>query len=167
MLKKYCITEEEIAEIKIAKKKNKNINVNNRLKAILLYAEGMKCKKIAEKTDFGVSYISQLVGKYCNNGLSAIVDNHYKGNNRNLSFEEETELLEPFIEAAKAGQIVEVSEIKQAYEKKIGRALENNHGQIYYVLKRHGWRKVMPRSRHPKKASDEAIEASNKLDYIE
>ena len=34
--------------------------------------------------------------------------------------------------------------------------------QIYYVLHRHGWRKVMPRSRHPKKASEEVIETSKK-----
>ena len=31
------------------------------------------------------------------------------------------------------------------------------------VLERHGWRKVMPRSKHPQKASDEAIEASKKI----
>jgi hypothetical protein len=30
-------------------------------------------------------------------------------------------------------------------------------------LKRHGWRKVKPRPRHPGKASDEVIEASKKL----
>ena len=36
-------------------------------------------------------------------------------------------------------------------------------GHIYAVLHRNGWRKTMPRSRHPKKASDEAIEASKKL----
>ncbi len=35
--------------------------------------------------------------------------------------------------------------------------------RIYYVLRRHGWRKIMPRSKHPKKAKQEAIEASNKL----
>ncbi len=28
------------------------------------------------------------------------------------------------------------------------------------MLKRHGWRKVMLRTKHPKKADDEAIEAS-------
>ncbi|MBR6825825.1 MAG: winged helix-turn-helix domain-containing protein [Oscillospiraceae bacterium] len=26
--------------------------------------------------------------------------------------------------------------------------------QIYYVLHRHGWRKVMPRSKHPQEASE-------------
>ncbi len=31
-----------------------------------------------------------------------------------------------------------------------------------HVLHRHGWRKVMPRSRRPKKAGDEEIAASKK-----
>ncbi|MGI6691142.1 MAG: winged helix-turn-helix domain-containing protein [Christensenellales bacterium] len=35
------------------------------------------------------------------------------------------------------------------------------HGTIYAVLERHGWRKVIPRPRHPKKASQEVVEASN------
>lgn len=41
---------------------------------------------------------------------------------------------------------------------KVGHSIGN--GQIYRALKRHNWRKVMPRSRHPKKASEEAINAS-------
>ncbi len=39
-------------------------------------------------------------------------------------------------------------------------------GQIYYVLERHGWRKIMPRSKHPKKANEGAIEASKKLNIL-
>ncbi|WP_414153386.1 winged helix-turn-helix domain-containing protein [Peptoniphilus sp.] len=34
---------------------------------------------------------------------------------------------------------------------------------MYRVLKRHGFRKIMPRSKHPKKASKEVIETSKKL----
>ena len=87
---------------------------------------------------------------------------HYKGNHRNLSFAEEEALLELFNEKAAAGQVIEVGEILAAYENKIGRPVGSN-SQIYYVLARHGWRKIMPRSKHPNKASDEAIEASKKL----
>ena len=79
----------------------------------------------------------------------------------NMSFEEEAALLEPFKAKAEKGQIVEASEIKEAYDKAVGH--KSGSGQIYRVLHRHGWRKVMPRSKHPKKASDEAIEASKKL----
>ena len=73
----------------------------------------------------------------------------------------ERELLDSFAKKAELGQIIEVKEIKAAYEEKVGHSTGGS--QIYYVLARHGWRKIIPRSRHPKKASDEAIDASKKL----
>ena len=78
-----------------------------------------------------------------------------------MSMEEEAELLAPFKAEAEAGRVVEVSRIKAAYIEKVGHSIGS--GQIYYVLKRQGWRKVMPRSQHPNKASEEAIDASKKL----
>ena len=86
---------------------------------------------------------------------------HYGGNRRNMSFEEEEALLEPFLQKAEAGQVVEVSEIEAAYREAVGHSIGTS--QIYYVLHRHGWRKVMPRSKHPKKAGEEVIETSKKL----
>jgi len=163
MPKRYNINEDQVKELEEARKKNKDKNVEKRLKALLLHAEGKTREKIAEITGFVKSYVSELVSKYCNKGISTITENNYHGNNRNMSIAEEEALLEPFRQAAQAGQIVEVSEIKRAYEEATGHSLENNRGQIYNVLHRHGWRKVMPRSKHPKKASEEAIEASKKL----
>ena len=163
MPQRYEISEEQAAEIERARKKNRDKNVEKRLKALLLHSQGKKRETIAEQTGFVKSYISELVSKYCNKGLCSIVENNYHGNNRNISFAKEEALLEPFKRAAAAGQIIEISEIKRAYEKAIGRSLDNNHGQIYYLLHRHGWRKVMPRSKHPNKASEEVIEASKKL----
>ena len=163
MAKRYHISEEQVEEIERIRKKNKDKNIEKRLKALLMHAEGKKRAEIAEKTGYVKSYISELVSKYCNKGISAIVENHYQGNHRNLSFSEEESFLEPFMKGAAAGQLIEVSAIKSAYEEKTGRSLESNRGQIYRVLARHGWRKVIPRSRHPNKASDEVIEASKKL----
>ena len=160
---RYEISKEQASEIEIARKKNKEKNVEKRLKALLLHAEGKKREEVAQQTGFAKTYISELVSRYCNQGIESIVGNHYPGNHRNLSFAEEEAMLEPFKKAAAAGQIIEISKIKQAYEEAIGHTLENSHGQIYTVLYRHGWRKVMPRSKHPKKASEEAIEASKKL----
>lgn len=79
----------------------------------------------------------------------------------NLSYDEEEKLLAEFEAKAESGQIIEVSDIKAAYQEKVGHTISS--GQIYYVLKRHSWRKVKPRSRHPKKASPEVIETSKKL----
>ena len=163
MARRYHINEKQVKELKSARRRNKDKNVEKRLKALLLHAEGKTREKIAELTGYVKSYISELVSKYCNCGLSSIVENNYHGNNRNMSFAEEEALLEPFRKAAEAGQIIEVSEIKRAYEEATGRSLDTNRGQIYNVLHRHGWRKVMPRSKHPKKASEEVIEASKKL----
>ena len=163
MARRYRISEDQVRELEEARKKTKDKNVDKRLKAIRLHAEGKKREQIAGQTEFAKTYISELVSKYCNKGIEAIIENHYPGNHRNLSFSEEEALLEPFRKAAALGQVVEISEIKRTYEEAIGRSLENNHGQIYNVLHRHGWRKVMPRSKHPDKASEEAIEASKKL----
>ena len=69
-------------------------------------------------------------------------------------------VIEIFVWNALRG-IVEVSEIKTSYEQAVGH--RTGGSQIYYVLRRHGWRKVMPRSKHPKKASEEVIETSKKL----
>lgn len=56
--------------------------------------------------------------------------------------------------------MIEVCKIKAAYIEKVGHSIGN--GQVYYMLKKRGWRKIMPRSQHPNKASEEAIEASKK-----
>ena len=113
---------------------------------------------IGTKLDTTADVVSKWVCQYVKDGIEGILPKERKGNHRNMSYEEESELLAPFFERAEKGQIVEVSEIKKAYEAKVG--VRKGKGQIYNVLKRHGWRKVMPRSRHPKKASEEEINSS-------
>ncbi len=161
MKMKHRYSEKEREIIKIARKANKDKQVERRLKALELQASGKRAKEISAITGFHPAYISQLMAKYRDGGIEAITGNHYGGNRRNMSVEEEAELLEPFRQRASQGQLIEISEIKAAYEKAVGHTIGGS--QIYYVLRRHGWRKVMPRSKHPKKASDEVIEASKKL----
>lgn len=162
MSKPYKITEEQQKEIAEARKENKNKNVERRLKAIALRAEGKTLREIGEQCGYHPAYISNILSAYNKGGLEAIIENHYTGNRRNMSYEEEEILLEQFRKRADAGEIVEVSEIKAAYEAALGRRIESR-SLIYYILRRHGWRKVMPRSRHPKKASEEEIDSSKKL----
>ena len=157
----YRYTEEDKAIISAARAKNKDKRVEKRLYALELRAEGKSAREIAEKTGFHAAHITRLTAKYQKGGIESITGNHYGGNRRNMSIDEEAEILKPFLEKAEKGQIVEVSEIKKRYEEAVGHTIGG--GQIYYVLKRHGWRKVMPRSRHPKKAGEEVIETSKKL----
>ena len=161
MASNYKFSSEEIAAIKAARREIKDKRADARLKALELRAEGMKSSKVAQATGFHAAYVSQLVAKYRDHGLEAISGNHYGGNHRNMSFEEEAEILAPFKARAEKGELVEISEIKAAYQRAVGHSIGTS--QIYYVLHRHGWRKVMPRSSHPKKASEEVIETSKKL----
>jgi len=161
VMKMYRYTDEDKEKIAKARKGNTNKRVEKRLQALELRAEGKSANEVAAVTGFHPSYLTQLSRKYQQGGIEAITGNHYVGNRRNMSFEEEAAILEPFREAAEKGQLVEVSEIKASYERAVGHTIGGS--QIYYVLNRHGWRKVMPRSRHPKKATKEVIETSKKL----
>ena len=158
---RYKFGEEEIKETEQARKKNKDKRAEARLKALELRAKGADAKQVSRATGFHASSVSRLVAKYRNHGLEAISGNHYGGNHRNMSVEEEAAILASFKERAEKGELVEVSEIAKAYQAAVDHPVSN--GQIYFVLHRHGWRKVMPRSKHPRKASDEEIAASKKL----
>ena len=161
MIEVYRYTEEDKAIIAAARKANKDKRAEKRLHALELRAAGKSAVEVAAATGFHAAYITQLTAKYRTGGIEAISGNHYGGNHRNMSMEEEAALLEPYREKADQGQIVEVSQIKASYEQAVGHAIGGS--QIYYVLHRNGWRKVMPRSKHPKKASEEVIAASKKL----
>ena len=161
MAKSYEISESQLLEIETARKRNRNKNIERRLYVLVMRAEGKSLEEISEKTGYHISTASKLIARYMRDGISAIAENHYKGNRRNMSFEEEAAILAPFIERAERGEMVDIKEIAAAYQKAVPHKISDT--QIYYVLHRHGWRKIMPRSRHPKKASEEAIEASKKL----
>ncbi len=161
MTMKYEITAEQKQEIEEARRKNKDKRVEAKLKVLSLRAGGLKSKVIGEATGFHPAYVSTIVSNYIHGGIEAIVGNHYRGNRRNMSFEEEEALLEPFKEQAEKGQLLDTAELEKRYEEAVGHRIGS--GQIYRVLQRHDWRKVMPRSKHPKKASEEVIETSKKL----
>lgn len=161
MGRRYEFSEEEIKAIQQARKENRDKRAEARLKALELRAEGQEAKEVSKATGFHPAYVTQLVAKYRKQGLEAISGNHYGGNHRNMSKEEEEAILAPFKRQAEKGRIIETREIAEAYQKAVDHPVSK--GQIYRVLHRHGWRKVMPRSKHPKKASEEDIESSKKL----
>lgn len=163
MTTRHKFTAEEIEAIKAARKQNRDKYAEKRLQVLELLAEGKKAAEVAEATGFHENSIPRIMKRYRNGGLEAISGNHYGGNRRNMTVEEEAEILKPFKERAERGEIIEVGEIEAAYQAKVDHPIGNS--QIYFVLKRHNWRKVMPRSRHPKKASEEVIETSKKLKH--
>jgi hypothetical protein len=77
----------------------------------------------------------------------------------NLSLAQESDFLAPFIEKAKVGGILVVSEIKDALQIRLGRNVAL--ASAYNLLHRHDWRKLVPDKRHPK-SDPEAQEAFKK-----
>ena len=162
MPKTYKISAENAAEIKEVRKTITDKKVDRRLYAVQLRGEGLTNDEIAQKLDTSDKMVSQWVSAYINNGgIAALLPKERIGMHRNLSIEEEKEFLSSYTKQAEAGQIIDLNELKDAYIEKVGHSIGGS--QIYRMLERHGWRKVMPRSKHPKKASNEAIEASKKL----
>lgn len=62
--------------------------------------------------------------------------------------EEEVAFLQPFIEAGDAGDLLEVGKVHEALCERTGRRIHRS--VTYKLLHRHDWRKIIPRSRHPK-----------------
>ena len=80
----------------------------------------------------------------------AIFDLRGRGgrHNQHMTSEQEAELLAPFTKMATSGEMLHVSEIKKVLEERVGTPVAAS--TVYRMLDRHGWRKVMPRPRHPK-----------------
>ena len=155
------ISEQEYTEIKAAGRKNKNKRVAKRLEVLeLRYAEKSNAE-ISEKTGFNVRYITTLMGLYKKQGLSEYIRIKQTSHRRNMTEAEEAAVLAECEQEAEAGNILTVEKVRIKLEEKLGRKTSQNYA--YRVLGRHGWRKVMPRSKHPKAASQEEQDSSKKL----
>lgn len=111
-------------------------------------------KEIAIHTGLSEQTVHNLVSQYNRFGPEA-VETPGKGGRRRayLSVEEEAELLKPFIQSAASGRLATVTEIKKALEDRLGHGVHKT--TVYRLLKRHGWRKIVPRPYHEKMKKQE------------
>lgn len=110
-------------------------------------------KEIALRCGVSEHTVHQLISRYNRYGLSALETPGKGGRRREyLSLEQEKQFLEPFFARAKKGEIATCAEIQKAYETCIGHAVDES--MIYRLLKRHKWRKVVPRPKHPKASKE-------------
>lgn len=163
-MRQQAITAEEYEKIVEAEKKTQDKQISRKLRVLMLRYEGLDNTEIGKRVGLCSVRVSQLVSEYKKTGLEKYKQKKYGGNHRNMSEAEEEEILAGFKAKAEAGQVVIAKDIKEAFDKKLDR--DTGRGYIYMLLERHGWRKVLPRSKHPKKASKEAIEASKKLNVL-
>lgn len=131
-----------------------------RIQCVLIRATlGSKAAEIARLLGWSTATVHVIHSRWAKEG-DAIFDLRSRGGRRHqhLSVEQEQALLAPFVRRAEAGGMLSVTEIQQAYEVQTGKQVAPS--TIYRLLDRHGWRKVVPRPRHPK--ADIAAQAAFK-----
>ena len=160
-MKMIRISEQEYEEIKEAAKKNKNKRVDKKLQVLILRYENKGNEEISSRTGYNARYITTLMGQYKEQGLEEFIRIKQTSHHRNLTVEQEKEVLDRFEQEAEAGHELTVEEMQRGLEETLGR--KASHDYAYRVLKRHGWRKVMPRPKHPKAATQEEQDSSKKL----
>jgi transposase len=104
-------------------------------------------KEIALHTGLAEQSVHNLISKYNRLGPEAL-EGPGKGGRRRayLSWDEEAAFLESFKQAALTGQVATAAEIKLELEKHLGHAVHKT--MVYKLLKRQGWRQVVPRPFH-------------------
>jgi transposase len=154
-------TEEEFEQIKAARKANKNKRVEKLLEVLALRYEGKSNREISERTGYNERYVTMLLIKYRKQGLAEFIRIKQTSHHRKIAESEEAVILEQCSELADQGKVLTVADIRRVFDEALGE--KTNPDYIYKLLKRHGWRKVMPRARHPKAASKEEQNSSKKL----
>ena len=122
-----------------------------RIQMILLRESGMAQPAIADAMGVSLSTVNRAHMAYDHGGIKALKPKPSGGRKReNMTLTEEKTLLRRFANAAGAGEMLNIHDLKAAYERAIGHATSNS--TVYNLLARHGWRKLMPRPFHPKRS---------------
>jgi transposase len=110
---------------------------------------GMSGTEVAQALNYRVQTVHLIWHHWRRKGFEYLERSRPGGRKRAyLNEEEEKEFLSSFIAEAKRGGILVVSDIKKAFEERVGHSVVES--TVYRLLARHGWRKVTPRKRHPK-----------------
>jgi len=131
-----------------------------RIQCVLIRATlGSSASEIAQLLGWSTATVHVMHSRWAKEG-EAIFEVRGRGgrHHQHLTPEEERELLAPFVQRAQAGGMLTVAELQQAYRDRVGKEVARS--TIYRLLQRHGWRKVVPRPRHPK--ADVAAQAAFK-----
>jgi transposase len=113
-----------------------------------------KAEEIAKHTCVSVTTVRRVISTYNRLG-SAAIETPGTGGRRHeyMTLEQERRFLHPFFARAEKGAIATAEQIQQAFEAEVKHAVHIS--SIYRLLDRHGWRKLVPRPRHPKANTEE------------
>jgi transposase len=121
-----------------------------RIQMVLLRESGMTQPEIAQGMGVSLSTVNRAHMAYDHGGIKALKPKPNGGRKReNMSLAEEKAFLARFATAAGAGEMLNIHDLKAAYEQAIGH--QTSDSTIYNLLHRHEWRKLTPRPFHPQR----------------
>jgi transposase len=142
--------EETVQALTTRLKQAQTIAEFQRVQCVLMrVALGSSAAQIAQVLGWATATVHVLHSRWAKEGDS-LFDLKGKGGRKHqhLSEAQESELLAGFTQPAGTGGLLKVATVRRAFEHQVGKAVA--HSTVYRLLKRHGWRKVAPRPRHPK-----------------
>ena len=143
-------TKKQIRELKTALRWKIPVAQRQRIQMVLLRESGMTQPGIAAAMGVSLSTVNRAHMAFDHGGIKALKPKPIGGRQReNMTLVQEKALLARFAKAAGAGEMLNIHDLKAAYEKAIGH--ETSNSTIYNLLARHGWRKLMPRPYHPQR----------------
>jgi transposase len=143
-------TKRQIRELKTALRWKIPAVERQRIQMVLLRESGVTQPAIAAAMGVSLSTVNRAHMAFDDGGIKALKPKPIGGRQReNMTLAEEKALLARFGKAAGAGEMLNVHDLKSAYEQAIGHQTSNS--TIYNLLARHGWRKLMPRPFHPQR----------------
>jgi len=132
-----------------------------RVQAVFWHTQERSLCETAKLSGFSVNTILRLSRNYQNGGLCSLRSKYVGSNNRKLTYATEAMYLEKIMRETKGSSFVRASELLVLFERISGE--KYNINAFRYLLRRHGWRKVLPRPKHPEAADEETCDAAKKL----
>ena len=148
MARPACFSEEEILRAQELRDRATTVSEMKKALSVLLMAEAhLDAEKAAEI--LGISHRSIFRNRKKCRVQEAPSRSSWGGRRRAfMTIEEEEGFLAPWLQRAQEGIVLTVSPIHAALVEKLGRPVPLS--TTYRLLARHGWRKVMPDTKHPK-----------------
>jgi transposase len=131
-------------------KEAKDNDALRRLQSVYFRAKfGYPAAQIAAMTGYSIGTIRNIHSAFLRDGFAIFNPGRPGGRNAAyMSPSAEAAFLESFTHAGDIGGILDVGPIHKALCAHVGRQVALS--TAYDLLHRHGWRKIMPRPRHPK-----------------
>lgn len=110
--------------------------------------------EIAQQAAVSARTVQRVIATYNSSGPAAL-ETRGTGGRRHacMSLEHEHRFLTSLAERAERGEMTTVRHIREALEAEVKHSVSLS--TVYRLLHRHGWRKLVPRPRHPKANADE------------